>query len=294
MANPYPYTFYTVWVGKHKKTFKTLNEARSFSGQVANYRILVTEYPYGYRIPINVEIARLEQKYYSKIENADWFGLCKDYSYNATTRMFAYNMATMDIDIISNMNAIEAYKKRDYYNPFVEIGGEKPIARRECETSRNSGYALSKDGKLFTALHPYGFNSIDEAGKAAIRSINKKSIDECVEYAGYIYKIGDYYYYAIPHEGFWDNTGIIPESPMGKKVGWYHTHGGEYSEKDEIFSYDDRYISWKQRIPGYLGTPKGGNTVQKYIPPAIKNPPFINEPPTDSSYNWGILENFEW
>jgi len=116
MANPYPYTFYTARIGDSKKTFKTLKEAEGYilferytrkvlRKQSTNDAILITEYPYGYKIPRFKELARLEQKIYSKVIDASWFELCKDYSYNVSKRFWANDMARMELDIVTLKNS---------------------------------------------------------------------------------------------------------------------------------------------------------------------------------------------
>jgi len=285
MANPYPYTFYTAKVGRHKKIFKTLKDAenfvsieryvqRRFSGQVARYCILVTEYPYNYRIPINVEFARLEQKFYSKIEDADWYELCKDYLYNARTRSFANYMIMSELNIISYINSIEAYKNQVYYNPFVEVRGTNNALSGKRGNEGECPEDI-KNQKIPVGFMPISFASMDEAGKFAVNYINSQSIRDDLEYGGRIYKSGNRFYITHPHKGCRGETGPLPESYMSNNlVGWYHTHGYSNKKIDQTFSGYDIEQSNANKITGYLGISQRRNIVQKYIP---VNPPLVEK-----------------
>lgn len=47
----------------------------------------------------------------------------------------------------------------------------------------------------------------------------------------------------------------IPEG--AKEVGRWHTHGRYTGPSDEEFSEEDLRLVWRQRLPRWLGTPKG-------------------------------------
>lgn len=119
----------------------------------------------------------------------------------------------------------------------------------------------------------YGFETMDEAGMAAIRYINGTSIAENREYAGQIYKnpSDGKYYFSSPVGG---SQGISDpkKSPVPKGmevVGDYHTHGGDFKYSDEVFSepevvggeftLGDKGSALKQHDghAHYLGTPQG-------------------------------------
>jgi RHS repeat-associated protein len=112
----------------------------------------------------------------------------------------------------------------------------------------------------FTGLKPGDkYLSRRDAGSAALRDINGRSIRENREYAGIIYKNSDgTYSYTPPRKGdeHKSNTGI---APIGNEVvGDYHTHGAESPEyDDENFSKTDKNGNESDGIAGYLATPSG-------------------------------------
>jgi hypothetical protein len=107
-----------------------------------------------------------------------------------------------------------------------------------------------------------GFDTPDDAARAAIFYTNYKSVTENVEYAGNIYldpKTGKYYF-SVPNRGA-KSSSDATQSPVpagAKTVGIYHTHSGDYYKSDEVFSPDDilKAVLQKDRA-SYLGTPRG-------------------------------------
>jgi RHS repeat-associated protein len=111
------------------------------------------------------------------------------------------------------------------------------------------------------------YPSADAAGIAAIREFNPISIKENAEYAGSVYKNDNgTYSYTKPNKGTPNRSKASP-CPLSKTpAGGYHTHGNYDPNYDgENFSPNDKFISDRDGIPEYLGTPSG--KVKKYTPP---------------------------
>ena len=114
------------------------------------------------------------------------------------------------------------------------------------------------------------YSSMDDAGVAAIREINRKSIQENHEYAGTIYKKDDgSSTYTEPDRGL-KNHAAPSFPPEVKEVqADYHTHGAESAGyHDEIFSRGDKETNsgsfYGKPVAGYLGTSCG--RMKKYTP----------------------------
>ncbi|MCP1106292.1 DUF4329 domain-containing protein [Serratia nevei] len=110
------------------------------------------------------------------------------------------------------------------------------------------------------------FKNRDDAGRRAIKDINKTSISEGREYGGRICKNKDgTYTYTAPIPGTLDQT-FVGSCPAGKKnAGDYHTHGANDPGYDnENFSSVDTRGNDAENVPGYLGTP--GGKIKVYDP----------------------------
>jgi RHS repeat-associated protein len=97
--------------------------------------------------------------------------------------------------------------------------------------------------------------TIDGAAYDAIVDINATSTRENVEYGGTIYIRSDgFYSYTAPVRGSTSSVRIDSSNPATRA--WYHTHGGHDPRyESEQFSPDDKGISDRRGIPGYVGTP---------------------------------------
>lgn len=134
--------------------------------------------------------------------------------------------------------------------------------------------------------HPSGpelFNAPGEAARAALRRANPKSIRECIEYGGLIYRASDGRYGfsgPVPGTSTSFEPSAAPIPPGTELVGDYHTHGAycrfdrdsrqpvrtddplqdDYNS-DEFSDTDiDGITAIAERIDGYrgyLGTPSG-------------------------------------
>ena len=112
------------------------------------------------------------------------------------------------------------------------------------------------------------YRTMDEAGIAAIQSINPTSIKLGVEFAGLIGFSSLGYSYSTPSSGNIDTSFPLLSylSNNGVLVGNYHTHGSwtpAYGKGNEYFSKSDRgYSIYAQAL--YLGTPTGA--IKKWMP----------------------------
>lgn len=114
--------------------------------------------------------------------------------------------------------------------------------------------------------------SPDVAAIHGERDINPTSIEENIEYAGYVYRNSDgTYSYTGPNSGSQAGSwpGMIDQLYLllfnKKKCGIYHTHGGPDPQYDnENFSSTDKDTYDRNNILGYVGTPSGD--VKKYVP----------------------------
>lgn len=126
----------------------------------------------------------------------------------------------------------------------------------------------------------YRYETLDEAALAAIGSICSESTKLDREFGGVIYESGGRFGFSTPRMGYkhsmkgilgtnsvWGADafmGMLPP-PGVRMVGTYHTHGA-YSRgyADEAISDNDKLVSMKLGIAGYVGTP--GGRVLKYTP----------------------------
>ncbi len=108
------------------------------------------------------------------------------------------------------------------------------------------------------------FNSSRSAALDAMRYYMPKSVNEGVEYAGWIYKIKEGYTYGHPSKGTPDGVTLpAPQTQGGKRtiVGTYHTHPMPY-HIDGFSEKDYQYISglvknYPKCTHHYVGTESG-------------------------------------
>ena len=163
---------------------------------------------------------------------------------------------------------------------FNEEAGQKTAVRD-----------ITQSDLLKAGLEPRAYNSLDEAGVDAVRSINPSSIHEDAEYSGSIHMIGDKFYNTYPKRGFVDKTWAAPVNSIGKLVGWFHTHGRENPNYDsEAFSDEDMHTSYVYQIPGFLGTPLSSD-VQVYEPPSPSSSHYYND--SSDNYDYYIFLNMK-
>jgi RHS repeat-associated protein len=138
--------------------------------------------------------------------------------------------------------------------------------------------AFANGGGSYAYLGPGAlYFSAQQAGIAAVRNINGKSIDQNREYAGEIFEADPQngtYSYTVPVPGDVASSTVDPTAiPLGSIfVGDYHTHGAdsEGMYDDEHFSPQDRsstltlFLMYPNFIGGFLGTP--GGRVEFYSP----------------------------
>ncbi len=86
-----------------------------------------------------------------------------------------------------------------------------------------------KDAKSSVTTSAGPFETKNQAARAALKSINKKSIQEDKEYAGFIFKKGDKeYVYTKPVKlGEAGGSLAVPTDVNGELVGVYHSHGAK-------------------------------------------------------------------
>lgn len=112
------------------------------------------------------------------------------------------------------------------------------------------------------------YNSIREAGRAAVKNINPTSIKEDREYAGVIYRNSDGSYdYTQPRPGGRFSSHGDPSDLASDQTlaGAYHTHGDHHwNEQDWNFSSGDKKSADQSKVPMYLGNSFGA--VLEYDP----------------------------
>ena len=103
--------------------------------------------------------------------------------------------------------------------PAPDASGSSDGKYGEADPSRSNG---NNDGQK-------GWNSPDEAAKAALDEFNQRSIEEMKEYGGYIYEYDGKYYFTKPVVGNFNSVpyhqaeSSVPDG--GRIVGDFHTHG---------------------------------------------------------------------
>ncbi|WP_256081716.1 RHS repeat-associated core domain-containing protein [Massilia sp. YIM B04103] len=118
------------------------------------------------------------------------------------------------------------------------------------------------------------YRTANAAAIQAIKDINAMSIQANLEIGGRIYKTANgMFTYGMPEVGLPDRLYRTPPvcESIGKNIGLYHTHAAETSGHNaNIISRNDKRIADEERVPSYVGTPRG--EVLKYIP--IPNVPY--------------------
>jgi uncharacterized protein DUF4329 len=108
-----------------------------------------------------------------------------------------------------------------------------------------------------SSLAGHAFDTADDAATAAIDEINPTSIKQNVEFAGRVFQNPKNRRFFFTHP----NRGARDDSPPGPKihgminVGTYHTHAGNFSETDEIFSPTDMLKASMANEYSWIGTP---------------------------------------
>lgn len=120
-------------------------------------------------------------------------------------------------------------------------------------------------GNPISRIDPWGlapgdcYQTMDDAGAAAVADSNPISIQRNLEYGGWIYPLeGGGYSYTVPRVGIRDRANLGPRPPGA--VGFYHTHGSpDWYYDGENFSTGDWRVYYNNGFDrggaGYLGTP---------------------------------------
>jgi hypothetical protein len=119
------------------------------------------------------------------------------------------------------------------------------------------------------------FTSADAAAISVVTAINPTSIAQNREFWGLIFQRGNNFGFTSPTRSP-DETAATPvvNFPSGTiGVAIYHTHGAGFTRIDgstggEMFSIDDRMMSKRFDLDGYLGTPDR-HVLKLTKPPAI-------------------------
>jgi hypothetical protein len=119
------------------------------------------------------------------------------------------------------------------------------------------------------AGHP--FASPDDAAFAAIDEINPTSIKENIEFAGRIFENPKTknFSFSRPVRGTRDDSPTPPKIHGMRNIGRYHTHAGNFSETDEIFSPKDRLTASMAGEHWWLGTPH--QRILRFTPQRLLN-----------------------
>lgn len=165
----------------------------------------------------------------------------------------------------------DAGNENNNFDPCKKINANDPNENHQLTPQQRLTYKQLTDFQKKIATNnnwqpnQTGFDTPDEAAKAAIYFINQESIAKNIEYAGNIYlnpETGKYYF-SQPAGGSRDDSQAT-ESPVpsgSQIVGVYHTHSGNYYDSDETFSPGDIFKSAAKKagrkIVSYLGTPRG-------------------------------------
>ena len=160
------------------------------------------------------------------------------------------------------------------YDPCTVIDANNPALTAPLSAGQPSSYQAITDTENSIATangwkpDATGFETADEAGKAAISYIDPTSIQHNREYAGNIYlnpKTG-LYYFSEPVEGTMNSSlpGLSPVPAGDTIVATYHTHAGNFAVSDEYVSPGDIAKAAGSGKPSYVGTPEG--KVLKYDP----------------------------
>ncbi len=220
-------------------------------------------------------------------------------------------------DLASMEENWEDTQKEDAKDAEHEVFGEGDVNVIEDMASEfkdslsklnNKVNAKSTNGsKTEAAKNAQGYNTPDEAAKAALDSCNQTSIDKNKEYSGYIYKKDGKYYYTTAKPGKMMTADLADSNkdlPDGVEiVGDYHTHGNykkyhplpnvdlllptndprEDVTSADSFSQDDfdnAYGSAEGRSEYhiYLGTPGNGYQAYDVLSPAGTSVYYIKEP----------------
>jgi RHS repeat-associated protein len=154
------------------------------------------------------------------------------------------------------------YNRFRYYDP--KIGGyinQDPIGLRGGNNlTQYSNDPLFISDPLGLAGKP-GFGTQNAAATSAVSNINDTSVKEATEYGGMICKNSEgRYSFTKPNKG--DKASVDPGGlgACGKKkaTAYYHTHGDDDPNYDnENFSPEDESYAQRNKIDGYLETPKG-------------------------------------
>lgn len=113
------------------------------------------------------------------------------------------------------------------------------------------------------------FATQNAAAQDVLNKINPKSVQQNVEYGGWVYRNSDASFSATePKKGTVDSVAIgSPESvPNGRATASYHTHGAFDPRYDsENFSTVDIAMNNNWRTDGYLATPAGYFKYHNYL-----------------------------